>query len=510
MQVHKGDKGHGTGDNGKGLQRLQLVGLTIAFASFFLLLLLPINLPTSQHRLLAVLGLTFTCWVTEALPLPVTALLAMLLCVVLGILPAKQAFAPLGNPVIFLFLGAFLLAESVRTHELDRRIVEWLLSRERIARTPLRILAGFAVAAWSVSGWMSNTATTATLYPLAWQTFQRLRSRLTRPESFGLALLLICAYASSIGGIITPIGTPPNLIGLGFLAEQGNVHIGFLQWMLAAMPIGALMLVCLLIIAWLRVRKELGVRDWGSVLTTQRLGTPLTKGERNTLIAFGTAISLWLLSGLASLIPEKYLHAHTPTLLHSFASQAVTFFKELPEAVPALLGAVMLFVLPAEEGKPTLSWKDAQRIDWGTILLFAGGLALGDAIFQTGLAKRISELVTKLPFADTQLGLTIWGTSIAVWFTELVSNTAAANILVPIVLATAKEAQISPTLPVLGTVIGCSFAFMLPIATPPNAVVYASGLVPIRQMMLWGFVLDILSPIVIVATLFSLATILGL
>jgi len=269
VQVHKGDKGQGTGDNGKGLQRLQLVGLTIAFASFFLLLLLPINLPTSQHRLLAVLGLTFTCWVTEALPLPVTALLAMLLCVVLGILPAKQAFAPLGNPVIFLFLGAFLLAESVRTHELDRRIVEWLLSRERIARTPLRILAGFAVAAWSVSGWMSNTATTATLYPLAWQTFQRLRSGLTCPESFGLALLLICAYASSIGGIITPIGTPPNLIGLGFLAEQGNVHIGFLQWMLAAMPIGALMLVCLLIIAWLRVRKGLEVRDLGAVLATQ-------------------------------------------------------------------------------------------------------------------------------------------------------------------------------------------------------------------------------------------------
>lgn len=510
MQVYERDKGHGTGDNEKGLQSRHLIGLTVAFATFLLLLLLPFKLPPSQHRLLAVLGFTFICWVMEVLPLPVTALLAMLLCVVLGILPAKQAFAPLGNPVIFLFLGAFLLAEAVRVHELDRRVMEWFLSRGWIARTPLRILVGFALAAWTISGWMSNTATTATLYPLAWQTFQGLRAQLMRPDSFGLALMLICAYASSIGGIITPIGTPPNLIGLGFLAEQANVHIGFLQWMLAAAPIGVLMLVCLLIIAWWRVRKGLEVRDWGSVLTTQRLGTPLTKGERNTIIAFGTAIGLWLISGLASLIPEKHLHAYTPTLFHSIASQAVAFFKELPEAVPALIGAVMLFVLPAEEGKPTLSWKDAQRIDWGTILLFAGGLALGDAIFQTGLAKRISELVTKLPFADTQLGLTVWGTSIAVWFTELVSNTAAANILVPIVLATAKEAQISPTLPVLGTVIGCSFAFMLPIATPPNAIVYASGLVPIRQMMLWGFVLDILSPIVIAATLFSLAAILGL
>ena len=141
MQVYERDEGRGTRDE-KGSQRRHLIGLTIAFAAFLLLLLLPFNLPPSQHRLLAVLGFTFTCWVTEALPLPVTALLAMLLCVVLGILPAKQAFGPLGNPIIFLFLGAFLLAESVRTHELDRRIVEWLLSRNWIARTPLRILAG--------------------------------------------------------------------------------------------------------------------------------------------------------------------------------------------------------------------------------------------------------------------------------------------------------------------------------------------------------------------------------
>jgi Di- and tricarboxylate transporters len=131
----------------KEAQRRYLIGLTVAFAAFLLLLLLPLELPPSQHRLLAVLGFTFTCWVTEALPLPVTALFAMLLCVVLGILPAKQAFAPLGNPIIFLFLGAFLLAESVRTHELDRRMVEWLFSRSWIARTPLRILVGFAVAA---------------------------------------------------------------------------------------------------------------------------------------------------------------------------------------------------------------------------------------------------------------------------------------------------------------------------------------------------------------------------
>ncbi len=493
-----------------GLKSHQRWGLVVGVVAFTLLLLLPLNLPAAQHRLLALLALTFTYWVTEALPLPVTALLAMLLCSVLGILPAKQAFAPLGNPVIFLFLGAFLLAEAVRTHELDRRWVEWLLSRKWIAKTPFRVLAGFGLSAWAISGWMSNTATTATLYPLAWQTFQELRTRLVRPENFGLALMLTCAYSSSIGGIVTPVGTPPNLIGLGFLTEQANVRIGFLQWVMAVAPVGVAMLVCLMLIARFMVKENSLSNETALSLTTRRLGNPLTKGERNTLIAFGTAVGLWVLSGLAALLLEQQSLIAALERIAPTVKQVLTFLKELPEAIPALIGAVILFVLPAEEGKPTLSWKDAQRIDWGTILLFAGGLALGDAIFQTGLAKRIGELITELPFAKTQLGLTIWGTTIAVWFTEVVSNTAAANILVPIVLATAKEAQLSPVLPVVGTVIGCSFAFMLPIATPPNAIVYASGLVPIRQMMLKGLILDIISPLVIVSLLWLTSPLLGL
>jgi len=496
--------------HGAELQSRHRWGLAVGAVLFAFLMLLPLNLPAPQHRLLALLTLTFTYWVTEALPLPVTALLAMLMCAVLGILPAKQAFAPLGNPVIFLFLGAFLLAEAVRTHQLDRRWVEWLLSRKWVAKTPFRALVGFGVSAWALSGWMSNTATTATLYPLAWQTFQELKAKLARPESFGLALMLVCAYASSIGGITTPVGTPPNLIGLGFLMEQAGVHIGFVQWILAVAPISGLMLIFLTAMARFKTRESLAGGGSELVLTTQRLGTPLTKGERNTLIAFGTAVGLWVLSGLAALLSEQKGLIAAVGGGASAAKQVLTFLKELPEAVPALIGAVMLFVLPADEGRPTLTWKEAQRIDWGTILLFAGGLALGDAIFQTGLAKRISELITKLPFADTQLGLTVWGTTIAVFLTELVSNTAAANILVPIVLATAKGSQISPVIPVIGTVIGCSLAFMLPISTPPNAIVYASGLVPIRQMMLWGLVLDFVSLLVVISVLYLAAPLLGL
>lgn len=494
-----------------GAQRRHWLGLVGAVV-FFLLLLLLLDISSPQRRLLAVIGLTFTCWITEALPLPVTALLAMVLCIVLGILPAKQAFASLGNPVIFLFLGAFLLSEAVRAHRLDLRLVEWLLSRKWIARSPSRVLSGFAIAAWVISSWMSNTATTATLYPLAWQTFQELKFRLMRPENFGLALMLICAYSSSVGGIATPVGTPPNLIGLGFLREQAGVHLGFLQWMLAMIPLSISMIICLLIMARLRLRGSLEESERSETLTLipQKLGTPLTKGERNTAIAFGTAVSLWVLSGIAALLSEQ--PAFTAALERNAPAvkQVLTFLEQLPEAIPALIGTVLLFILPADEGKPTLSWKEAQQIDWGTILLFAGGLTLGEAIFQTGLAKCISELITKLPFAGTQLGLTVWGTLIAIGLTELVSNTAAANILAPIVLATAKGAQIPPTLPVLGTVVGCSYAFMLPISTPPNAIVYASGLVPIKQMMLWGFIFDVIGFIVTVLALSLWAPICGL
>ena len=296
---------------------------------------------------------------------------------------------------------------------------------------------------------------------------------------------------------------------LGFFAEHANVRIGFLQWMMAVAPVGIAMLVCLMLIARLRARAGLKSEN-KFTLTAQRLGTPLTKVERKTLIAFGTAVGLWVLSGVAALLlGQQSLIAAIEQKLITI-KQALTFLKELPKAVPALIGAVMLFALSAEGRKPTLTWKEAHRVDGGTILLFAGGLALGDAIFQTGLAKLISELITKFPSAETQLGLTIWGTTIAVWFTELVSNTAAANILVPIVLATEKEAQISPVLPVIGTVVVCSFAFMLPIATPPNAIVYASGLVSIRRMMLWGLIFDIMSPLVIVSVLWLTVPILGI
>jgi sodium-dependent dicarboxylate transporter 2/3/5 len=474
----------------------QWVGLALASSLFLLALLLPLPLTAPQRRLIAVLVLTFTLWVTEALPLPVTALLGVTLCVLLGIVPAEQAFASFGNPILFLFLGAFMLAEAIRVHGLDRRWAEWLLARPTFSRSPFRLLTGFGVATWAMSAWMSNTATTATIYPLAWQAFQELRPRLSNASAFGTALMLTCAYASSIGGILTPVGTPPNLIGLGFLQKLAGISIGFVQWMLIAIPIGLAMLVAHLLWArWL-----FGVKG-GQLLTmaTERLKTPMTAGERNTAFAFGLTVALWMLTGLLAL------------LLGADAPFVKAWERHCPEAIPAMLGAMLLFLLPDHrQERQTLTWQEAVRIDWGILLLFGGGMALGDAMFRTGLAERIGAAIHQLPFADSLWGLTAWSVAIAVLLTELVSNVAATNMLVPMVIAAAKEANLSPVAPVLGATLGCTLAFALPIGTGPNAIVYASGLVPFRQMLRMGVLLDITSIVVIWLLLRLLCPLLGL
>lgn len=474
----------------------QWVGLSLASCFFLLILLLPLPLTVTQRRLVAVLVLTFTLWVTEALPLPVTALLGVTLCVLLDIIPAEQAFASFGNPILFLFLGAFMLAEAIRIHGLDRRWAEWLLSRPTFSRSPFRLLAGFGIATWAMSAWMSNTATTATVYPLAWQAFQELRPRLPNASAFGTALMLTCAYASSIGGILTPIGTPPNLIGLGFLQKLGGISIGFVQWMLVAVPIGVAMLMAhLLWVRWL-----FGVRGGQPLtITPERLKKPLTVGERNTALAFGLTVVLWMLTGLLALLSG------------SDAPFVKEWERRCPEAIPAMIGALLLFLLPDHrQERQTLTWQEAVRIDWGILLLFGGGMALGDAMFRTGLAERIGTAIRQLPFAETLWGLTAWSIAIAVLLTEVVSNTAATNMLVPMVIAAAKEANLSPVAPVLGATFGCTLAFALPIGTGPNIIVYASGLVPFRQMLRTGLLLDITSIMIIWLLLRLLCPLLGL
>lgn len=471
------------------------VGLLLGPAAFAALLLFPLPLPeASASRLAAVVAWVLIWWVTEAVPIPVTAIMGPCLAILVGAGGVKEMLAPFGDPVIFLFLGSFLLAEAMSVHRLDRRIAYALLATRFVSASPWRVAAAFALLAGGLSMWLSNSATTAMLYPIALGVIGACLKgegeRESRAASSAVAaLLLTCAYASSIGGVGTPVGSPPNLITMGQLATLAEVEISFFQWSLIGVPILLALLAGMALIMRLRLG-DIGFTVSREFLTRERrLQGRLEPGERNVLIAFSLAVLLWVLPGVLALAlgPE---------------APACRFFKDrLPEGVVACGAALLLFVLPTDWSKRefTLNWNQAVRIDWGTLMLFGGGLSLGAAMFKTGLADALGQSLTALTGAHSRVALTFLFSIFAIYFTEVTSNTAAATMLVPLAIAAAKAAGVSPLEPAIGCGLGCSMAFMFPVATPPNAIVYGSGHLRITQMIKAGFWLNILASLLVPA-----------
>jgi sodium-dependent dicarboxylate transporter 2/3/5 len=311
---------------------------------------------------------------------------------------------------------------------------------------------------------------------------------------YGTGLMLTAAFASSIGGMATPVGTPPNLIGIGFIERSLGREITFFQWMTMGLPLAAVLITFLVVYLNRACPAEAGLLGESAAWIQQqkaRLGR-LSRGEANVLLAFGVTVTLWLLPGAVALV------AGVDAPLYVWLS------RHLPEGVCALLGAALLFVLPVNwrRGEYTLSWREAKRIDWGTVLLFGGGLAMGDAMFSTGLARWIGEGLAGAMQAHTTLGLIVLFAVVGVLLTETTSNTATANMAVPVAIAVAQAAGVSPLQPALAVCLAASLAFMLPVSTPPNAVVYGSGCVPLLKMVRHGFVLDVVSIVAIVATVY--------
>ncbi len=458
------------------------------------------GLSPEARRLLAVVGATVALWLSEAIPMAVTALLAPALCVVLQIAPAREIFRGFGDPILFLYLGGFFLAEAMLHHGLNRRIAFRILSLSGVGQSPTALLGAFGGITAFISMWVSNTATTAMMLPIAiaiLTEMARLQSQATGQDvhftqlRFGTGLMLIAAFGSSVGGIATPIGTPPNLVGLGFLRSKLQVDIPFFSWMAFGLPI-ALVLMIFLVIYLSRVCAADPGLLAGCAAKIQeerrRLGA-MTRGEVNTLVAFGLTVFLWLLPGAVAVWqgpdgPDyKWLNAH------------------LPEAVVAILGASLLFALPVDWSRRefTLTWREARRVDWGTILLFGGGLALGDLMFSTGLARWMGESLARTLQSHSTAGLVMLFTGVAMVTTETTSNLAAATMIVPVAIAVAQAAGVNPVQPAIGACLAASMAFMLPVSTPPNAIVYGSGCVPLWRMVRHGLVLNIVSFATIVA-----------
>jgi len=478
---------------------------------FFIILLLPFeSLSPSAHRLAAVILWVIIWWIGEPIPLPMTAVLGVVLCVLSGITDIKTGLAPFSDPVIFLFMGSFIIARSMTHHGLDQRLAVKVLSWKWVRKSPARLLFMFGLVTAALSMWISNTATTAMMFPLALGLISMLgQVSSTGPDPkkalpstpFATGLLLMAAYASSVGGVGTPVGTPPNLIALAMLNKLAQVKLSFFQWMLFALPL--LVAMYFVLFGYLLLLHRQGIKETkifqgdNLPLASPR---PWTKGEKNTLLVFLLTVILWVLPGFVLMLAGQ----------NSPVNQTIS--SRLPEAAAALIGALLLFLLPIDwkKGQFTLSWKEAVDIDWGTLLLFGGGLSLGDLMFKTGLASTVGQSLLRVTGSNSVWLLSLIGIYVTILLTETTSNTAAATMMVPVMISIATASGMNPLPPALGCAFGASLAFMLPVSTPPNAIVYGSGLIPITKMIRAGVLVSLSGGLVIWLSLRLFLPLLGL
>jgi sodium-dependent dicarboxylate transporter 2/3/5 len=477
------------------------VGAVLAVAVFLALLLLPLpGLSREAHRLAAVLAAVVVLWVSEALPLSATALLGAALCVVLGVAPARTVFAPFADPLIFLFIGAFILARGIFIHHLDRRVAFAVLALPWIGARPERILLALGAATAAISGWISNTATTAMMLGIGMSILATLRQSAgagALDDRYASAVMLMIAFAASIGGLATPVGTPPNVIGIGFIRSLLGEEIPFFQWMLVGMPTVVVLYAFLYFYLRAVAPAGLATLPGGAEMIGReraRLG-PWSRGERSVALAFGVTVLLWITPGIAALVGGEQSPAYT------------LLTGRMPEGVAAVIGALLLFVLPGDEG-PAMTWDEAMRIDWGVVLLYGGGFALGVLSFETGLADAIGRGVAGMIPLGGSFGLLVAAVVMAVLLSETTSNTASANMVVPVVISIARAAGVDPLEPALGATMAASLGFMLPVSTPCNAIVYGSGYIPLGRMIRWGLALDLAGIVVILVVVRLLAPLL--
>ncbi len=484
-------------------RRRRTAGLFAAPIVFLVILFAPLDLPVLAHRMAAIMGLVVTLWITEALPLAITAILGPCLAVVFGITTGRAALAPFADPIIFLFIGGFMLAQAMFVHGVDRRIAYGALAMPGVGTSAFRILLVYGAVCTALSMWISNTATTAMMFPIGLSIIahlSRTSANKAQVRKYALAMMLITSFGPSIGGMGTPVGTPPNLIGIGMLEKIVGQQVPFFTWMALGVPIVILLFLYLIAQFYFSSVRGFEVADGSTDLVhreLERLGR-ITAGQRNVLIAFAITILLWVAPGVMAVAGLDQ------------SAFGRTYSAHMPEGVAAMIGACLLFVMPVNwhERRFTLTWDEAVKIDWGITLLYGGGLALGEMTFSTGLAEAIGQGVTTWLPSQSTFALTLLFTGAAIVVSEAASNTASANMIVPIAIAVSQAAGVRPIEPVLGATLGASMGFMMPVSTAPNAIVYSSGYIPIGQMMRHGVFLDIVAFAVIVATVMVLGPVL--
>lgn len=465
------------------------LGLYLGFVLFLIVLLLPApeGLDQAAWRTAAVAILMATWWITEAIPIAATALIPIVLFPVLEISPIGDATTPYANPLIFLFMGGFIIAIAMQTWGLHKRIALNIVNV--VGVKPSSIIIGFIIASAFLSMWVSNTATALMMLPIAVSVLQFVENKKEdgKPAvtNFEIVLLLSIAYACNIGGIGTLIGTPPNALMAAFMLENYGIEISFARWMMVGVPLVFLMLpiMYILLSRFIFPIKMKELPGGKSIIMNQLEGLgSISKAETRVAIIFTATAFLWIFRPLISeVIPG------------------------LSDAGIAITAGVALFIIPngKTSGGNLLQWSNLRDLPWGILILFGGGLSLASAISSTGLAAWIGEGVSGLDTLPIILLLLVV-ILIVVFLTEITSNTATAAAFLPILASSAIGIGQNPFLFVIPAAIAASCAFMLPVATPPNAIIYGSGKVSIPQMAKAGIWLNIIVSVILSIACYTL------
>jgi len=497
-------------------RRRRTTGLWLAPLVTAIFYFLPLNLEYAQQTLAAVLLGVVVLWMTEPVPIPIGGLIGIAAIALLGAVPAEEAFVPFGDTTVLTFIGAFILAQAMLQHGLARRFAFRILAIPGVGRSTTKVILAFGGITCLLSAFVSNTATVAMLLPTALGILTVI-AKLLQEQGYtdsegrfdptrlrvGVALMLMLAYGASVGGLLTPVGSPPNLIGRDLIEQRTGESITFAAWVGMALPLCALMFLALSIVLIFLNRPEIrhltGVEEY--VARERASLGPLSRAELNTLFAFGVTVALWITPGIVGLI------AGADSALYTEIGD-----ERLDEGIVAVIGAGLLFLLPTDWKKReyTMTWTDAAKIDWGTIVLFGTGIVFGSLLESTGLAETIgTNAFDALGFGST-LAITAFAVVLAIMVSETTSNTASAAVVVPIILPLAEAAGVNPLTPALAATFAASFGFMLPVSTPQNAIVYGSGAVPITKMIRSGISFDLLGGLLVILLLPVMIGVVGL
>lgn len=460
------------------------LGLILGPLLFFIFTNLPSLIPENENAnsVIAVALWMVIWWITEAVSISVTALLPLVLFPVLNIMPIADVGANYGSPIIFLFFGGFVLALALEKVNLHKRIALNII--KITGTTPNKVVLGFMIATASLSMWISNTASTVVMLPIAMSVIGLLINDedgyTKNDQNFALSVMLGIAFSANAGGIATVIGTPPNSVMIGLLENEYNIEISFLKWMTLGLPFSIILLIIayLVLVKWMFPNRQLKFKASKDVINSElkKLG-PFSGKEKMVLVIFGITVFLWIFRTLINKI--------FPGL-------------GLSDTIISMLAAVSLFSVPynIRKGDFIIKWNDTQKLAWGILILFGGGLALAKGMSVSGIVAIVSNAIatSEITILFTASLLIL----LMLFMTELMSNVALVAVLAPVVAGIAIGLEIPIVYLLIPVTIASSCAFMLPMATPPNAIVFASGYIKVHQMAKVGIILNLISVLLLI------------